>query len=381
MAAASFAIPYDPPDRKGFDKLRRGAAEDGMPPGDPLWNWERLCGRLGPSLYTVWQWFVSRTSGPYGPRRVPIDFIALKQLIQVTTDKSILSACRELENLRLLSSDPNQPLVYGAEFEHVNSVPQVAKFVAPGRGRKPMGHADVIARSDQAACEVREATTGAVVDSQASDVRPLEPPPLVAAEVTESTPGNIFPEPDAAVTPEPDAGDEQTRPCPVCHGTGRVPAREIYFPPGEIHFAPAETQFREILASATNQMPGDRPKKVLEVVKKQAVLASDPTEGQLDQWISRQPWGRIDNLRRRGLTDAEARPVIDRIHAGDKRVEHFVSYLRAERITISPDPGGRINITGLLIRLVDKMLAFARPYSADRPSDNRSCGPPGDPIE
>jgi hypothetical protein len=67
------------------------------------------------------------------------------------------------------------------------------------------------------------------------------------------------------------------------------------------------------------------------------------------------------------------RPVVERIHAAGYRVDCFVTFLRDQKVTLSPD---RENVTGLLIRLVEKFAAFARYRSPNRANDP-SGGPPG----
>jgi hypothetical protein len=361
MAAATFPIPYDPPDRKGFDKLRRGAAEEGMPPDEPLWNYRRLIARVGSA--PAWIWVMHYRAGPYGSDCIDPDITELLGTFHRSL-KWVLDQFRILIDAGVWSPYEGRPGCFKAHPEKIAVAPDMVRPIAPGRGRKPMGHAEVLAPVETAALEVRrEATSGGVI---------------------ESTPGNIFPEPGSPG--EPADQDNRMVECPVCHGSGyisvdRPPDPEIYFPPGEMQIAPAENDFRRIAAIGTKHEATGGLKKLVEFkeVKKQAMLAvSDPTEGQLDYWISRQEWGRIDSTRRRGLSDEESRPVIDRIHAGGKRVEHFVFWLNQTGVTISAE---RTNITGLLIRLVDKMLAFARPYPADRRPLDRSGGPPGEGIE
>lgn len=227
--------------------------------------------------------------------------------------------------------------------------------------------------------------------------------------------------PDAAaadsggnVLPGDGAGGDGERglECPACHGTGRIeasdgdpggPKEEAGFPfgshePGgsdivtapkkeagfpfippekEAGFPPRETYcpwnwtcvyLMKDLASAKSIVD---LKSLKQAEQSQSLLASEITE--LNDWISKQAWGRIDSMRRVGLSDAEARPVVELLHSVRYRVHQFLGFLRLEHITISPE---RREITGLLISLVKRMPAFAS-YPARNRSIDRSGGPPG----
>lgn len=124
------------------------------------------------------------------------------------------------------------------------------------------------------------------------------------------------------------------------------------------------------------------PVKTLLEVSKQAesLLAFERAEiAALSEWISNQPWGHIGGDRKRGLSDGEARPVVQLLHSVRCTVDHFIGYTRLYGRTISADrEGSRIrSITAILIALVQEMPAFRRAYSARERADERSTDPPG----
>ena len=92
--------------------------------------------------------------------------------------------------------------------------------------------------------------------------------------------------------------------------------------------------------------------KAVSILSKQAEPACSfpDDEGQkLQFWLSRQPWGFVSSLERRGLAPDELAPVLEELRAYGYSPEQFVEAMRARNIGIARD---RENIAGLLITLI-----------------------------
>jgi hypothetical protein len=346
-----------------------------MPDGFPTYNSLRWPSRLGHAGTLVCQYVLSKSFKP--GLFADIDLDRLTDFLNYSDTRQTRTIVNEMIQLGALKLGAHAWNM-AVDAAHIEGLPRQVKDQ-----RQYCREVSHRARSQESGCTVRAAESEpdfADDDPGGEPALPVEPdPPPAVPSVAPPA------DPKAAVLEAVSFGLGvlaaynllKTNLCEI-NFTRKAVRSEIDFSEGERGFASIGATIRKQGDSFAAKISLDSGK----ASKESPALAFDPTEGQLSEWISRQPWGRIDSTRRRGLSDAEAWPVIDRIHAGGKRVEHFVFWLNQVGVTISADEGGRIqNIRGLLIKYVDKMLAFARPYPADRRPLDRSGGPPGEGIE
>lgn len=141
-------------------------------------------------------------------------------------------------------------------------------------------------------------------------------------------------------------------------------------------FTKAEIDFTEELPKAL--VSKDFPSlKTLDVRSRKASkakpLASETHA--LNEWLSREEWGRVSSTERKGLLEAEAQPVIDLLGSVGYDVSDFLVYIQMPPVTTI---GRNVdNIVALLISIVRKMPAFARAYSGEKRRFERFDGSPG----
>lgn len=343
MSAAA-VIAFDPPGAAGWFKVRRGDPERNIPPDERAWNYKRLIARFGGDGYAIWSMYWDAASFPGAGEYVRLDEAEALGIFKKTA-QWLWGQIRRLVHGRVLIGDPARAGYYRPAPENIDAASCVVNRVRPGRGRprKPMGQAIEAAAGPEAKMYFQAA--------------PEPDPP----------PGEL---------PEPEPAPDRVE-CPTCGGRGYLEQpveAEMQFPPYENTFSSAR-KYNSALAPLSHTIRAlSRAPKNLEESREEEKQARpcllDPTEEQLSRWAAYQPYG---GTRRTGLSPEEMRPVVERIHAAGYRVDCFVTFLRDQKVTLSPD---RENVTGLLIRLVEKFAAFARYRSPNRANDP-SGGPPG----
>jgi len=153
-------------------------------------------------------------------------------------------------------------------------------------------------------------------------------------------------------------------------------------PPAVMEIRPKETYCPWNWPCAILSKDIARPKKLVQIQNEQARTACLPEDSRIvNDWISHEPWGRVNALTRQGLGDGQIRPFLLRLKAAGFTAVQFVEEMIRQDVTILAD---RTNITGLLISLIRRMPAPPIPRENEQGDRSPSRGgngqpPPSDP--
>lgn len=317
-------MPLAPPEPPavGYFKVRRGLPEADAPPGDVMWDYREVMRRAGQAGYCVLQFIIDGASlpksGGYGAVRLARDARDLG-----VTPRQLRVIVDELLEKRLVERHTENPWLFRPCFENFEDAP----------------------------------------------VRPLvkKPRKPVAREVHQNAPDQ-----EMHFTPGEPSGDSPSG-----------PSSEIDFTPNEIDCPSPEMDCRKPETYCPWNWPCPHLSNRLVEIKKVAPIEEQakPEEPALASgeaatinfWMARQPWGRINSLTRRGLTDAQMAPVLAELRACGRTAAELIEYhVHLGTVISNPD-----NIVGLLIRFIRALppRAYSAPNRApDRLTPARDIG-------
>jgi hypothetical protein len=425
-AAALFALDG----ARGWGKVRFGLPERDAPPDEPMWNYSELRERVGVPRHSLLLDVILSAQGKRRFVRIDVQKTAASFRRTMSYIRSLL---RDLVEYGYLARSMTEASAFMPLYENFQTADRIGDTIThPGYRRRKPGEEneddDEQARLEQGGEEGGE-EVGCRDEPVAQGTGELEAGSVDGCAAYSDAPGSGSPGgsqvhiradsqirgfsgrgagtveeherdvadvgDDGSVLPDErvEGNRDVQRICPTCNGTGRVSVGSIDAPatrkpasvassgtgslvsPAQVDLRVLESHFAQTTPKSLNLNIAAAAKMLditrEEQAKEQTVLAFAAELEKLNAWVIRQPWAHASNDRRRMLDDAEARPVIEAIHAEGYTAEQYVNWQLAAGVTLSRD---RENVTGLLISLIPRRR---RAYSAADRANDRSTDPPG----